>query len=61
MLNECGMILYLIQEGHYRKHNEDINKIGRTDDFKSRINEYQDGTQIISVKLADAHKKYEYE
>jgi hypothetical protein len=32
--------LYLIQRGDHRKQNEEIYKIGRTNDFNRRINEY---------------------
>jgi hypothetical protein len=39
--------LYLIQRGDHRKEHEEIYKIGRTNDFNRRINEYPQYTQII--------------
>jgi hypothetical protein len=41
--------LYLIQRGDHRKEHEEIYKIGRTNDFNRRINEYPAYSQIISV------------
>jgi hypothetical protein len=41
--------LYLIQRGYHRKQREEIYKIGRTNDFNRRINEYPPYSQIISV------------
>jgi hypothetical protein len=32
--------LYLFQRSDHRKHHEDIYKIGHTNDFNRRINEY---------------------
>jgi hypothetical protein len=53
--------LYLLQRGDHRKHHQDIYKIGRTNDFNRRINEYSMGTQIISVCPIDNEKKCERE
>jgi hypothetical protein len=53
--------LYLLQRGDHRKHHEDIYKIGRTNDFNRRINEYPINTQIISVCPVDNDKKCERE
>jgi hypothetical protein len=53
--------LYLIQRGDHRKQHEEIYKIGRTNDFNRRINEYPQYTQIISVSPVDDDKKCEPE
>jgi hypothetical protein len=53
--------LYLIQRGDHRKQHEDIYKIGRTNDFNRRINEYPAYSQIISVSPVDDDKKCERE
>jgi hypothetical protein len=53
--------LYLLQRGYHPKHLEDIYKIGRTNNFNRRINEYPISTQIISVWPVDNEKKCERE
>ena len=53
--------LYLIQRGDHRKQHEPIYKIGRTNDFNRRINEYPVYSQIISVSPVDNDKKCERE
>jgi hypothetical protein len=53
--------LYLIQRGDHRKEHEEIDKIGRTNDFNRRINEYPPYTQIIAVSPIDDDKKCERE
>jgi hypothetical protein len=53
--------LYLIQRGDHRKQHEQIYKIGRTNDFNRRINEYPPYFQIISVIPVDYDKKCERE
>ncbi len=53
--------LYLLQRCDYRKHRQDIYKIGLANDFKRRINEYRLDTQIISVCSIDNQKKWEGE
>jgi hypothetical protein len=53
--------LYLIQIGYHRKQHEEIYKIGRTNYFNPRINEYPPYSQIIAVSLVDDHKKCERE
>jgi hypothetical protein len=53
--------LYLIQRGDHRKHHEPIYKIGRTNDFNRRINEYPAYFQIIFVCPVDNDKKCERE
>jgi predicted metal-dependent peptidase len=53
--------LYLIQRGDHRKQPKEIYKIGRTNDFNRRINEYPPYTQIISVSPEDDDKKCELE
>jgi hypothetical protein len=53
--------LYLLQRGDHRKHHEDIYKIGRTNNFTRRINEYPINSQIISVCPVDNDKKCEPE
>jgi hypothetical protein len=51
--------LYLIQRGDHRKHHESISKIGNTNDFNRRINDYPAYSQIISVCPVDNDKKCE--
>jgi hypothetical protein len=53
--------LSLIQRGDHRKGHEEIYKIGRTNDFNRRINEYPAYSQIISVSPVDDYKKCEKE
>jgi hypothetical protein len=53
--------LYLIQRDDHRKHHEYIYKIGRTNDFNRRINEYPPYSQIIAVSPIDNDKKCEHE
>jgi hypothetical protein len=53
--------LYLLQRSDYRKHHEPIYKIGRTNDFNRRINEYPAYSQIIAVYPVDNDKKCERE
>jgi hypothetical protein len=51
--------LYLIHGGEHKKQHEEIYKIGCTNDFNRRINEYQPYSQIISVSPVDNDKKCE--
>jgi hypothetical protein len=53
--------LYLIQRGDHRKSEEEIYKIGGTNDFNRRINEYPIASQIISVCPVDNEKRCERE
>jgi hypothetical protein len=53
--------LYLLQSGDHRKKHKDIYKIGRTNDFNPRINEYPYDTQIIAVTPIENDKKCETE
>jgi hypothetical protein len=53
--------LYLIQRCDHRKEHEEIYKIGRTNDFNRRINEYPAYTQIIYVSPVDDDRKCERE
>ncbi|GMO12797.1 MAG: hypothetical protein Ta2E_01480 [Mycoplasmoidaceae bacterium] len=52
---------YLIQRSDHRKHHEDVNKIGRTNDFDRRINEYPIDRQISSDAPVDNDKRCERE
>jgi hypothetical protein len=53
--------LYMIQKGDHRKHNEEIYKIGRTNNFNIRINEYPAYSQIICATPVDNDRKCERE
>jgi hypothetical protein len=53
--------LHLIQRGDHRKLHELICKIGLTNDFTRRINEYPNYPQIISVCPVDNDKQCERE
>jgi hypothetical protein len=53
--------LYLIQRGDHRKQHEEIYKIGRTNDFNRRINEYPPYSQIIAVSPIEDDRKCERE
>jgi hypothetical protein len=53
--------LYLIQRGDHRKQQEEIYKIGRTNDFNRRIKEYPEYSQIICATPVDNDKKCERE
>jgi hypothetical protein len=51
----------MIQRGYHRKHHKAIYKIGRTNDFHRRINEYPAYSLIICVISLDNDKKCERE
>jgi hypothetical protein len=53
--------LYNIQRGDHRKQHKEIYKIGRTNDFNGKINEYPPYSQIIAVSPIDNDKKCERE
>jgi hypothetical protein len=53
--------LYLLQRGDHKKHNQDIYKIRRMNNFNRHINEYLLDTQIISVCPIDNEKKGKHE
>jgi hypothetical protein len=53
--------IYLIQRGNHRKQHEKIYKIGRTNDFNHRINEYPPYSLIIAVSPINNVRKCERE
>jgi hypothetical protein len=55
------VVLYLLQRGDHRKHQQDICKIRRRNGFDRAINEYALDIQIISVCPIGNEKKYQRE